>query len=273
MEFLKKAELFFIQLQYCLAIEPEPVLQAEKGNYRLMLKPDIFFKLINDFHIEYPFISENKIIELKALMNKEGINGNDALKVIENYKKQYWFLDIVIMFEPVTDKLKRTLKRIDVNISERDINIELINYQKYLQGKRESFYIQLIDEIQGLPTQQAETKADKLNAQLSKYGFFELPKIKQLSEQNKQDLIDLIIKNKMPYGIAMFDFLGFCEYLDREQGTKYKADNILSRLFNEKAKDGTSAKHYRRSLIKFTTPRYKAGEYKDIVQKDYEELK
>lgn len=123
------------------------------------------------------------------------------------------------------------------------------------------------------PPQQSETKTDKLKEHLTKYGFFELLKIKQLSEQNKQDLIDLIIKNKMPYGIAMFDFLGFCEYLDREQGTKYKANNILSRLFNEKAKDGTSAKHYRRSLIKFTTPRYKAGEYKDIVQKDYNELK
>jgi len=81
------------------------------------------------------------------------------------------------------------------------------------------------------PPQQSETKTDKLKEQLTKYGFFELLKIKQLSEQNKQDLIDLIIKNKMPYGIAMFDFLGFCEYLDKEQGTKYKADNILSRLF------------------------------------------
>ncbi len=273
MEYLKKVELFFIQLQYCLTIEPEPVLQAEKGVYSLSLEPDIFFKLINDFQIDYPFIPENKIIELKAIMNKEGINGNDALRVIENYKKQYWFLDSVIIFEPVTDKLKRTLKRIDINISEKEINIELANYQKYLQGKRENFYIQLINEIQGLTTQQAENKSDKLNTQLSKYGFFELPKIKQLSEQNKQNLIDLIIKNKMPYGIAMFDFLGFCEYLDREQGTKYKADNILSKLFNEKAKDGTSAKHYRRSLIKSTSPRYKAGDYKDIVQKDYKELK
>lgn len=161
MEFLKKTELFFIQLQYGLTIEPEPTLQAEKGNYNLMLKPDIFFKLINDFNIEYPFIPENKIIELKVLMSKENINTKDALRIIENYKKQYWFLDGVTMFEPITDKLKRTLKFIDSNISEKEINIELINYQKHLQAKRESIYFDLINEIQSLPPQQTETETDK----------------------------------------------------------------------------------------------------------------
>jgi len=164
MEFIKKTELFFIQLQYCLTIEVEPVLQAENGNYDLMLKPDIFFKLINDYQIEYPFIPQNKIIELKVLMRKENINTKDALKIIENYKKQYWSLDIVIMFEPVIDKLKRTLKSIDINISEKEINIEFINYQKHLQAKRESIYTDLINEILSLPPQQTGTKTNKLKA-------------------------------------------------------------------------------------------------------------
>ena len=66
MGFLKKVELFFIQLQYCLTIEPEPILEGKKGRYSLMLKPDIFLKLINDFKIEYTFIPENKIIELSS---------------------------------------------------------------------------------------------------------------------------------------------------------------------------------------------------------------
>lgn len=157
MDFIKKTELFFIQLQYCLTIEPEPILEGDKGHYSLMLKPDTFLKLINDFQIEYPFIPENKIIELKGLINKENIKTEDALKIIENYKKQYWVLDTVIMFDPVTNKIKRTLKSIDSNISEKEINIELFNYQKHLQAKREKFYIDLINEIQGLPHQQAKT--------------------------------------------------------------------------------------------------------------------
>lgn len=166
MDFIKKAELFFIQLQYCLTIEPEPILQNEKGLYSLMLKPDIFLKLINDFQIEYPFIPENKIIELKCLMSKENIDTENALKIIENYKKQYWFLDTVTMFEPVTDKLIRTLKSIDSNISEKEINIELINYQKHLQGKREQIYSDLVNEIQALPPQPIIKQKPELNEKL-----------------------------------------------------------------------------------------------------------
>lgn len=161
MDFIKKTELFFIQLQYCLTIEPEPILEGDKGHYSLMLKPDTFLKLINDFQIEYPFIPENKIIELKGLINKENIKTVDALKIIENYKKQYWGLDTVIMFEPVTNKIKRTLKSIDSNISEKEINIELANYQKHLQAKREKIYFDLINEIKGLPNQHTVSKFEK----------------------------------------------------------------------------------------------------------------
>ena len=128
---------------------------------------------------------------------------------------------------------------------------------------------QQIDKIgQALP----EPKLNKLKELLSSYGFFELPKVKPLSEQNKQILVELINSKPMPYGIAMYDYLGFCNLLDKEQGTKYKADKILSRFYNGKAKDGTAAKHYRRSLIK-PLLRYKAGEYKQVVQTDYEKLK
>lgn len=153
-----------------------------------------------------------------------------------------------------------------------------INAEAYKAGvEHYKNYILLQDLLlktreEKLPPQQTETKTDKLKAGLGKYGFFELPKVKQLSEPNKQHLVELISINPMPYGIAMFDYLGFCEYLDREQGTKYKADQILSRLYNNKAKDGTSAKHYRRSLIK-PLPRYKAGEYKETVKTDYQKLK
>lgn len=176
MEFIKKTELFFIQLQYCITIDSEPILIGKKGMYTLMLKPDIFFKLINDFNIDYPFIPENKIIELKSLMSKENINTKDALKIIENYKKQYWFLDTVVMLEPVTDKLKRTLKSNDSSISEKETNIELYNYQKHLQAKRENIYINLINEIQGLPPQQKKTNFNfselmKTNEYIPLYGL------------------------------------------------------------------------------------------------------
>ena len=144
--------------------------------------------------------------------------------------------------------------------------------QKIINWLTEPEITQQIQQINNPPPQQTETKTDKLKFDLGNFGFFELPKVKQLSESNKQKLIEILCKNRMPYGIAMFDYLGFCEYLDREKGTKYKADQILSRLYNENAKDGTSAKHCRRSLIK-PMPRYKAGEYKEQVKTDYQNLK
>jgi hypothetical protein len=119
-----------------------------------MLEPDIFFEMINKFNIDYPFISENKIIELKNLMIKENINIKDALKIIENFKQQYWFCDTVVIFEPLEDKLKKVWKRIYPFYSEKDLLFELINYQKHLQVKRENIYSNLISEIKGLTPQQ-----------------------------------------------------------------------------------------------------------------------
>jgi hypothetical protein len=117
-----------------------------------------------------------------------------------------------------------------------------------------------------------ETKFDILKNKLIENGFFELEKVKILSDESRQKLISLISENKMPYGIAMFEFLGFLEYLDSEHGTKYKADHILSKLYNNEAKDGTTAKHLRRSLVK-PLPRYKACEYKEKVIIDYQKIK
>jgi hypothetical protein len=144
----------------------------------------------------------------------------------------------------------------------QDENHQVYTQTLYLFGKW----------VESLTPESAETKSKKLKTQLGEYGFFELPKVKNLSELNKQRLVELLNTNLMPYGIALFDFLGFCEHLDKVQGTKYKADKILSTLYNENAKDGTSAKHYRRSLIK-SMPRYKAGEYKETVKTDYQKLK
>ena len=117
-----------------------------------------------------------------------------------------------------------------------------------------------------------ETKTDKFKLKLTMNCFFELPKVKLLSEPNKQNLVELITTNTMPYGIAMFNELGFCEFLDNEHGAKYKANKVLSRLYNEDAKDGTTARHYRHSLVN-PTKRYNAKQYKEKVTKDYQNLK
>jgi hypothetical protein len=80
-------------------------------------------------------------------MIEENINTKDALTIIKNYRKQYWILDTFVMFTSVIDKLKRLFKSIDSEISEQEINLEVINYQVHLQTKREKIYSDLINEL------------------------------------------------------------------------------------------------------------------------------
>ena len=77
------------------------------------------------------------------------------------------------MFEPVLENLKRAFKSIKPQITEKELNVELLNYQKYLQAKRESIYISLVNEIQGLPVviEQTATKTDKLSTSIDAPQF------------------------------------------------------------------------------------------------------
>jgi hypothetical protein len=115
--------------------------------------------LINDFQIDYPFIPQNKIIELKTLMIKENIKIIDALKIIQNFKDQYWGFESVIMFEPVIEKFNKSHKNINKNISEKELNIELFNYDKYLKAKRDKIYFDLVNELN---TELIEVKTNQI---------------------------------------------------------------------------------------------------------------
>ena len=53
---------------------------------------------------------------------------------------------------------------------------------------------------------------EKLKLALHENGFFNLPKVRNLTEQSHGELIKLICANDVPYRIAMFDFLSFVDY-------------------------------------------------------------
>ncbi|MCU0329179.1 MAG: hypothetical protein MUE53_09325 [Chitinophagales bacterium] len=92
MEFLEKVEHFISQLQYSLAIEPEPIINYEGVDFNLSLPPHIFFEIVDKFKVDYPFNYQNKIIELKILKRKEDITEKEALDIIQNYVTSY-FID------------------------------------------------------------------------------------------------------------------------------------------------------------------------------------
>lgn len=127
-----------------------------------------------------------------------------------------------------------------------------------------------------LPPQKIETKTDKLKVELSNYGFFELPKVKKLSEPNKQSLIELISTNGLPYSIAMFDFLGFLKHIETQHfETKDKRNKEVAKWFNSD-KEGRSVKGNISSLSENSNEdksKYTAHTHKETVITDYQKLK
>lgn len=142
-------------------------------------------------------------------------------------------------------------------------------YQNYLIEKRTKL-------VKTLPPQPIKTKADILKEKLSQYGFFELEKVKTLSEQSKVSIIEKIAESGLPYAIAMFDYLQFIPYLEKKHfDSKYKLNREVSKWFDSD-KEGRAVKGNISSLLKNTTEnkdRYTAYKHKENVIKDYELLK
>ena len=124
------------------------------------------------------------------------------------------------------------------------------------------------------PPQQPETKTDKLNTELNKYGFFELSKVKQLSEPNKQSLVELISTNNLPYRIAMIEYLGFLKHLKAVHfTTDYKLFKAVASCFEATFRAVKGNIYVLDEFSKENRIRYTADQQKQIVQKNYEALK
>ena len=67
-----------------------------------------------------------------------------------------------------------------------------------------------------------------LKKKLEEKGFFELIKVKALNQDGQIKLIEQINDNKMPYGFALFDFLGFLHKLDIDLGLNKSTNKIGS---------------------------------------------
>ena len=144
--FFEKAEKLFIQLKYCIAIEPEPVIFKDGKFFNLMIEPDNFFELANKYGVEYPFNFKAKIIELKTLMIKEGVSPKDAMVVFEELKSSYWG-NGVIVFDIVLDALKQALISMNKETTDHIIAQEIVGFYEYLQNERSLLYDELIELI------------------------------------------------------------------------------------------------------------------------------
>lgn len=121
-----------------------------------------------------------------------------------------------------------------------------------------------------------QTKAEKLETDLRKYGFFELPKVKVLTDSQKRALIEGVSQQSLPYIVAMLNYLDFFSHLNKQHfPIKKEMYQEASRWFNSD-KDGRTIKGNIGSLLKTSTEdksRYTAHTYKETVEKDYQNLK
>ena len=187
-----------------------------------------------------------------------------------------------LLTEPQKIKLELVLNERKMKLKQGYVNSSKDEEQRYRKILKEWFADEkrFIDEVtpivKALPPQPIKTKADILKEQLSQYGFFELEKVKTLSEQSKVSIIEKIAESGLPYAIAMFDYLQFIPYLEKKHfDSKYKLNREVSKWFDSD-KEGRAVKGNISSLLKNTTEnkdRYTAYKHKENVINDYKLLK
>lgn len=155
-------------------------------------------------------------------------------------------------------------------------------YRKILKRwlKDEIEYIQAITPLLKSEKQNKEagqkekSKAEKLTIELQKYNFFSIDKVSELTDEGKKRIVQFICNNKLPYAIAMIDYLGFLFYLEKNYFTqKYKLYKEIAKWFGTQDR---TIKGNISSLIPNTTEnltRYTAYKYKKIVEEDYKNIK
>lgn len=225
------------------------------------------------YFMGYCMIYNNGIPMLEVL--SDWIDNDEKRKVINAVKSQSNLFDVLI--EQGVD-----IKILADYIDER----EMIEYATDEEKKSTGVLKRILNRKQSILKDSTspnsllpspiKTKIEILSDNLSQYGFFELEKVIRLSKQSKESLIEKISENGLPYAIAMFDFLQFIPFLEKQYfDTKYKLYIEVSKWFGTD-KEGRAVKGNISSLLNYSTEkknRYTAYQHKENVKNDYEQLK
>jgi hypothetical protein len=186
--------------------------------------------------------------------------------------------------------VEQSEKKVFIQSELEDCKNVINHYSELFKNRRETFkkhtavvgkgaykiWLESLSNGADLKPQLVETKADVLKEHLTQYGFFELERIKVLSQESRISIIQKISECGLPYAIAMFDYLQYIQYLEKSHfDSKYKLNKEVSKWFC-KDKGGRAVKGNISSLLKNTTEnkeRYTAYKHIENVKKDYEQLK
>ena len=118
-----------------------------------------------------------------------------------------------------------------------------------------------------------EIKTEEMMATLRQYGFYEMAKVKDLTDQLKYDLTYLMTTKGAPYAIAMLHYLGYYTQLQNVYSmTKEASHRHVGSLLGISSR---RAKGYRNILNPDSTEDpsvYTSCQHVDEVKKDYQNL-
>lgn len=214
--------------------------------------------------------------------------------VINEYAENDLYLDYLIDSEIVGDE-KVMLGNIEVPMSKKALKIHIKNRMNsffklkpidiaeaqndLIEYKTNQFKGKSISQPNELEETDAENKTDSknvinahLNNSLAEYGFWDLEKVKELLDEQRNNLLLLLANNDLPYQVAMLNMLGFIDYLDKNYcKTNTQLFNKLSLILNRPAR---SIAGNIRSFNKNSGDRkeYSAYQHVEDVAKDFTAL-
>jgi hypothetical protein len=241
-----------------------------------------------EYLVDY-FISEFKKAEKDSFCSTDLFFGG-CFKIIEEFNK-----NLKDQIHKQQRELNQYLKSVGANKDEKFVNHfnEQIEYEK-LNGNTNfrlengtmlrltqkqitdiemaiSFANSMLNSVQSQPI---KTKSEILKEKLYQYGFFELEKVKVLSEESKVSLIELMAESSLPYQIAMFHYLGFLENLEMQYfETGNKLFEGIATIINSQARSIKGNISVLKLYSKEDRSRYTADKHKETVIIDYEQLK
>lgn len=124
-----------------------------------------------------------------------------------------------------------------------------------------------------IPVKQ-ETKTTQLKNRLAELGFYELPLVKELTFTRQSSLLELIANAALPYKIAMFDFVGYFQHLEKEHvKTKSELHQMIAKLIGSTGRAVKGNINVLNPNSKEDRNKYTAHLHKETVKSDYQNLK
>lgn len=220
-----------------------------------------FKKLYHKYLLGYDIIeiinSTEYYSKIYSTFNKEKIqpknsqtkNGKSRIELENQLNLTSWTEQIIFpadfvipsapfQFNPLSDENSGTIKKIYLRA--------FVKYLAFMEVKRWININGLTPPIKVVEPE--KTKSVILYNNLEKYGFFTLPKLEILTTEQQTKLIELISINKMPYIIAMFDYLNFIDWLYKKYCKTLKERNIKIASWFDTDKDGTAVRRSINSL-------------------------